>query len=130
MNVLHPAGFAPPKGYADGVFCEGGLVFVSGQIGWDAQHRMVSTDFADQVRQALRNVVAVVSEAGGRPEHVARLTWYVTDKREYFALQREIGSAYREIMGRHFPAMSVVEVRGLLEDGAKVEIEATAVIPR
>jgi enamine deaminase RidA (YjgF/YER057c/UK114 family) len=130
MNVLHPAGFAPPKGYADGVFCEGGLVFVSGQIGWDAQHRMVSTDFADQVRQALRNIVAVVSEAGGRPEHVARLTWYVTDKREYLALQREIGSAYREIMGRHFPAMSVVEVRGLLEDGAKVEIEATAVIQR
>ena len=130
MRVLQPAGFAPPKGYANGIACEGGLVFVSGQIGWDAQHRMVSTGFADQVRQALRNVVAVIGEAGGTPEHVARLTWYVTDKREYLAMQREIGAAYREVMGRHFPAMSVVEVRGLLEDGAKVEIEATAVIPR
>jgi enamine deaminase RidA (YjgF/YER057c/UK114 family) len=130
MKVLHPAGFAPPKGYADGIECEGRLVFVSGQIGWDAQHLMVSADFADQVRQALRNIVAIVGEAGGRPEHVARLTWYVSDKREYLAMQRAIGAAYREIMGRHFPAMSVIEARGLLEDGAKVEIEATAVIPR
>jgi enamine deaminase RidA (YjgF/YER057c/UK114 family) len=130
MKVLQPAGFAPTKGYANGIACDGGLVFVSGQIGWDAQHVMVSADFADQVRQALRNVVAVVGEAGGGPEHVVRLTWYVTDKLEYLALQREIGAAYRDVMGRHFPAMSVVEVRGLLEDGAKVEIEATAVIPR
>jgi enamine deaminase RidA (YjgF/YER057c/UK114 family) len=130
MKVLQPAGFAPTKGYANGIACVDGLVFVSGQIGWDAQHRLVSTDFADQVRQALRNIVAVVGEAGGGPEHVVRLTWYVTDKREYLAMQREVGTAYREVMGRHFPAMSVVEVRGLLEDGAKVEIEATAVIER
>jgi enamine deaminase RidA (YjgF/YER057c/UK114 family) len=130
MKLLQPAGFAPPKGYANGTACEGMFVFVSGQIGWDAQHRIVSADFAAQVRQALQNVVAVVGEAGGGPQHVARLTWYVTDKREYLATQREIGAAYRDVMGRHFPAMSVVEVRGLLEDGAKVEIEATAVIPR
>lgn len=130
MKVLEPPELAPPKGYANGIMCEGMLVFVSGQIGWDAQRRIVSADFAAQVRQALHNIVAVLTAAGAVPTHVARLTWYVTDKREYLSAQREIGEAYRETMGRHFPSMSVVEVSGLLEDGAKVEIEATAVIPR
>jgi enamine deaminase RidA (YjgF/YER057c/UK114 family) len=130
MRVLQPATLAPAKGYANGIECDGKFVFVSGQIGWDAERRMVSSDFADQVRQALLNIVAVLGEAGGEAAHVARMTWYVTDKREYLATQREVGAAYREVMGRHFPAMSVVEVSGLVEDGAKVEIEATAVIPR
>jgi enamine deaminase RidA (YjgF/YER057c/UK114 family) len=130
MKVLQPAGLAPAKGYANGVLCDGALVFVAGQIGWDAQSRMVSADLPAQVRQALRNIVAVLADAGAEPAHVARMTWYVTDKREYLSAQREIGAAYREIMGRHFPAMSVVEVSGLIEEGAKVEIEATAVIPR
>jgi enamine deaminase RidA (YjgF/YER057c/UK114 family) len=130
MRVLQPPGLAPAKGYANGIVCEGALVFVSGQIGWDAERRMVSSDFASQVRQALRNVVAVLADAGAAPAHVARMTWYLTDKREYLSALRDVGSAYRDIMGRHFPAMSVVEVSGLLEDGAKVEIEATAVIPR
>ncbi len=109
---------------------EGTLVFVSGQIGWDEGGRFASDDIAGQVRQALRNIVAVVAEAGGRPEHITRLTWYVTDKHEYLAAQREIGAAYRDVLGRHFPAMSVVAVAALLEDEAKVEIEATAVVPR
>jgi len=130
MKVLQPAGLAPAKGYANGVSCDGALVFVAGQIGWDAQGRMVSADFPAQVRQALRNVVAVLADAGAEPAHVARMTWYVINKREYLSAQREIGAAYREVMGRHFPAMSVVEVSGLIEEGAKVEIEATAVIPR
>jgi enamine deaminase RidA (YjgF/YER057c/UK114 family) len=130
MRVLQPSDLAPAKGYANGIACEGAFVFVSGQIGWDAQRRMVSPDFAGQVHQALRNIVAVLGEAGAEPAHVARMTWYVTDKQEYLSQQREIGAAYREVMGRHFPAMSVVEVSALLEDGAKVEIEATAVIPR
>jgi enamine deaminase RidA (YjgF/YER057c/UK114 family) len=130
MKMLQPADLAPAKGYANGVMCDGMLVFISGQIGWDAQRRIVSPDFVPQVRQALRNIVVVLADAGAEPAHVARMTWYVTDKHEYLSMQREIGEAYREVMGRHFPAMSVVEVSGLLEDGAKVEIEATAVIPR
>ncbi|HEY5094457.1 MAG TPA: RidA family protein [Candidatus Eremiobacteraceae bacterium] len=130
MKVLQPAGLAPAKGYANGITCDGVLVFVAGQIGWDAQRRIVSGDFAAQVRQALLNIVAVLADAGAEPSHVARMTWYVTDKREYLSMQREIGAAYRDVMGRHFPSMSVVEVSGLMEEGAKVEIEATAVIPR
>ena len=130
MKVLQPAGWAPPKGYANGMMCDGALVFVAGQIGWDAQRCIVSVDFAAQVRQALLNIVAVLADAGAEPSHVARMTWYVTDKHEYLSTQREIGAAYRDVMRRHFPAMSVVEVSGLMEEGAKVEIEATAVIPR
>jgi len=130
MRVLQPADLAPAKGYANGIECEGVLVFVSGQIGWDAECRIVSDGFAAQARQALCNVVAVLGEAGAEPAHIARMTWYVTDKREYLAERRALGAHYREIMGRHFPAMSVVEVSGLIEEGAKVEIEATAVIPR
>jgi enamine deaminase RidA (YjgF/YER057c/UK114 family) len=130
MTILQPAGWPRPKGFACGVSAEGTVVFVSGQIGWDEQGRFTATDVAGQVRQALRNVVTILAEAGARPEHVARMTWYVTDKREYLAAQREIGEAYREVMGRQFPAMSVVAVAGLLEDAAKVEIEATAIVPR
>jgi enamine deaminase RidA (YjgF/YER057c/UK114 family) len=130
VKLLHPPDWPRPKGYAAGVSAEGTMVFVSGQIGWDERGRFASDDIAGQVRQALRNIVAVVAEAGGRPEHIARLTWYVTDKHEYLAAQREIGAAYRDVLGRHFPAMSVVAVAALLEDEAKVEIEATAIVPR
>jgi enamine deaminase RidA (YjgF/YER057c/UK114 family) len=128
VKILQPPGWAPPRGYANGVAAEGRQVFVGGQIGWDADQRIVSDDFAAQVRQALANVVAVLAEAGAKPEHLVRLTWYVTSRDEYQAALGEIGAAYREIVGRHFPAMSVVVVAGLLEPRAKVEIEATAVI--
>ncbi|HTD34437.1 MAG TPA: RidA family protein [Candidatus Elarobacter sp.] len=128
MTVLQPPGWPRPKGYSCGVAASGTTVFVSGQIGWDEHGRFPALDIAGQVRQALRNVVAVLAEAGARPEHVTRLTWYVADKREYLAAQRAIGEAYRAVMGRHYPAMSVVEVSALLEDAAKVEIEATAVV--
>jgi enamine deaminase RidA (YjgF/YER057c/UK114 family) len=127
-EVLQPPGWARARGYANGVAAEGRLVFVAGQIGWDADQRFVSDDFAAQTRQALSNVVAVLACAGAKPEHVARMTWYVTSRDEYNAAIAEIGAAYRELMGRHFPAMSVVVVAGLLEPRAKVEIEATAVI--
>jgi enamine deaminase RidA (YjgF/YER057c/UK114 family) len=129
VTILQPPGWPRPKGYSCGVSAQGTLVFVSGQIGWDEQGHFPAGDIAGQVRQALRNVVTVLAEAGARPEHVTRLTWYVTDKREYLAAQAEIGAAYREVIGRHFPAMSVVEVTALVEDAAKVEIEATGVIP-
>jgi enamine deaminase RidA (YjgF/YER057c/UK114 family) len=129
VTILQPAGWPRPKGYSCGVRAQGALVFVSGQIGWDEHGRFPAPDMAGQVRQALRNVVTILAEAGARPEHVVRLTWYVTNKREYLAAQNEIGAAYREVIGRHFPAMSVVEVTALLEDDASVEIEATAVIP-
>jgi enamine deaminase RidA (YjgF/YER057c/UK114 family) len=128
MTILQPAGWPRPKGFSCGVSGEGTVVFVSGQIGWDEHGRFTASDLVGQVRQALRNIVAVLAEAGAHPEHVARLTWYVTDKHEYLAAQREIGEAYREVMGRHFPAMSVVAVAALLEDEAKVEIEATALL--
>jgi len=129
MTILQPPGWPRPKGFACGVAAEGRSVHVSGQIGWDEHGRFAAQDVAGQVRQALRNVVTILAEAGALPDHVVRLTWYVTDKREYLAAQREIGEAYREVMGRHFPAMSVVAVAALLEDEAKVEIEATAVVP-
>lgn len=129
MRLLQPQGWKRPRGYSAGVAGSGTVVFVSGQIGWDANERFASADLAEQVAQALRNVVAVVAEAGGRPEHVARLTWYVVDKRDYLANMQRIGEVYREVMGRHFPAMSVVEVSALLEPAAKVEIEATALVP-
>jgi enamine deaminase RidA (YjgF/YER057c/UK114 family) len=127
-EVLQPPGWARPRGYANGIAAEGRLVFVAGQIGWDAGQRFASDDFAAQVRQALANVVAVLACAGAKPEHVARMTWFVTSRDEYNASLAEIGAAWRELMGRNFPAMSVVVVAGLLEPRAKVEIEATAVI--
>ena len=128
MTILQPPGWPRPKGYACGIAAEGRQVFVSGQIGWDESGRFTARDIAGQVRQALRNVVTIVAEAGGTASDVVRLTWYVTDKREYLGAQREIGAAYREVMGAHYPAMSVVQVAALLEDEAKVEIEATAVV--
>jgi enamine deaminase RidA (YjgF/YER057c/UK114 family) len=128
-RTLAPPEWTPPKGYANGVAARGTMVFVGGQIGWNAQQQFETDDFAAQARQALRNVVAVLREAGAGPEHVARMTWYVLDKREYIASYRALGAVYREVMGRHFPAMTAVEVTALIEDRARVEIEATAVIP-
>lgn len=127
-EILQPPGWARARGYANGVAAEGRLVFVAGQIGWDAQQRFASDDFAHQVRQALANVIAVLACAGAKPENVVRMTWYVTSRDEYNAALAEVGAAYRELMGRHFPAMSVVVVAALLEPRAKVEIEATAVV--
>ncbi len=127
-EILQPPGWARPRGYANGVAAEGRQVYVAGQIGWDAEQRFVGDGFAAQVRQALANVVAVLACAGAKPEHIVRMTWYVTSRDEYNASLAEIGAAYRELIGRNFPAMSVVIVAGLLEPRAKVEIEATAVI--
>ncbi|MFC3677352.1 RidA family protein [Ferrovibrio xuzhouensis] len=129
MDILNPAEWAPPKGYANGIAATGRMVFVAGQIGWTAEARFESDDLVEQTRQALRNIVRVLAEAGARPEHLVRLTWYVTDKRDYMARNADLGKAYREIIGRHYPAMTLVQVAALLEDRAKVEIEATAVIP-
>jgi enamine deaminase RidA (YjgF/YER057c/UK114 family) len=128
VRFLQPPGWPRPRGYANGVEAEGRLVFVGGMIGWDSAGEFAGDDLPAQVRQALRNVVAVLAEAGGRPENVVRLTWYVTARDEYLAQQAEIGAAYREVMGRHFPAMAVVAVSALVEARAKVEIEATAVL--
>lgn len=129
MTIVNPEALGQPRGYNNGVLFEGGSVlFIAGQIGWDRDQIIVSDDFATQFGQALANVLAVVREAGGGPENIARLTIYVTDKKEYVSRQRDIGTAYRQLMGKHFPAMTLVEVNGLLEHLAKVEIEATAVI--
>jgi enamine deaminase RidA (YjgF/YER057c/UK114 family) len=130
METLQPPGWPRPRGYANGVAAEGRLVFVAGQIGWDETGSFPAEDMAGQVRQTLRNVVAVLAEAGAGPAHVTRLTWYVTDREAYLADPAGIGQAYRDVMGKHFPAMAVVVVSALLEPGAKVEIEATAVVPR
>lgn len=129
MEILQPPGWKRPRGYANGVAAKGRMVFVSGMVGWDAQGIFRTSDFAGQVRQALANAVAVLAEAGARPEHIVRMTWYVCDKREYVAAYPAIGVAYREIIGSHFPAMTAVEVAALVEEAAKVEIEVTAVIP-
>ena len=129
MRVLQPPGWAKPRGYSNGIAARGTLVFVGGQIGWDEQHRFPSADFSAQVRQALKNVVAVLAEAGAKPEHIVRMNWYVTDKREYLAAYKPMGVAYREIIGSHYPAMTAFEVAKLIEDEARVEIEVTAVIP-
>jgi enamine deaminase RidA (YjgF/YER057c/UK114 family) len=128
MRALQPPGWPRPKGYANGIEASGRQVFVAGQIGWDETGAFPSADLAGQVRQTLSNVLAVLAEAGAGPEHVVRLTWYVTDRDEYLGSLKEIGSAYRDIMGRHYPAMAVVAVAGLIEAEAKVEIEATAVV--
>jgi enamine deaminase RidA (YjgF/YER057c/UK114 family) len=128
-QVLQPPGWAAPRGYANGVAASGRQVYVAGQIGWNAQQVFVSDDLVAQVRQALANVRAVLAQAGAAPQHLVRMTWYLTDKREYLARAREIGAAYRETIGHYAVAMSAVEVAALMEDRAKVEIEATAVIP-
>ena len=129
MEVILPEGWPRPKGYANCVVASGRMLFVAGMIGWDAQGRFESDDFAVQARQALKNVVDVVREAGGKPENIVRMTWYVTDKRQYLAAAREVGQAFREIIGSYNAAMTAVEVTALIEDRAKVEIEATAVLP-
>ncbi len=127
--MLLPPGWPRPKGYANGVVARGRQVYIAGRIGWDAEGRFPSDDFADQARLALQNIVDVLREAQGRPEHIVRMTWYVTDKREYLAAGAAVGRAFREIIGSYNAAMSAVEVKALIEDRAKVEIEATAVIP-
>jgi len=129
MTIVEPPGWAPARGYANGVSAQGRLVFVAGQIGWNAAQRFESDDFVAQAAQALANVAAVLAAAGARPEHVVRLTWYVVDKREYLASLAALAAPYRVVMGRHYPAMTAVEVRALIEDRARVEIEATAVVP-
>jgi enamine deaminase RidA (YjgF/YER057c/UK114 family) len=129
MKTLQPPGWAPPKGYANGIAARGTLVFVGGQVGWDGQQRFASDDFVAQARQALDNIVAVLREANARPEHIVRMTWYVVDRDEYLASLRALGRAYQEVIGRHYPAMSAVEVKALVESRARVEIEATAVVP-
>ena len=129
LDFLHPDGWAPPRGYANGVSAEGRTLFVAGQIGWNARGEFESDDFVAQLEQALQNVVAVLHAGGAKPEDLVRMTWYITDKASYVARRREIGAAYRRAIGRHFPAMTLVVVAGLLEDRALVEIEATAVLP-
>jgi len=133
MKILQPSDWAPPKGYANGIMNEltvgSRIIFVGGQIAWNAQQQFESDDLAEQVGQALRNIVAILKEGGAGPEHITRMTWYVVDKKEYVASLREIGQQYREIIGRNFPAMTAVEVADLVEDRAKVEIEVTAVVP-
>lgn len=128
-RTLQPPGWAAPRGYANGVQAAGRLVFVAGQIGWNADCRFESDDLVQQVRQALANVCAVLAEAGAGPGHIVRMTWYLTDKREYLARAREIGQVYRELVGQFAVAMSAVQVAGLIEDRAQVEIEVTAVVP-
>jgi enamine deaminase RidA (YjgF/YER057c/UK114 family) len=129
MQFLHPKAWAPAKGFANGVAATGRQVFVAGQVGWNAEQRFESDDFVAQVEQTLSNIVAVLAEADARPEHIVRLTWYVTDKREYLTRLKEVGRVYRRVIGRHFPAMTLVQVSALVEERAKVEIEATAVVP-
>jgi enamine deaminase RidA (YjgF/YER057c/UK114 family) len=129
MQVLLPPGWPRPRGYANGVAARGKTIFVAGMIGWDAQSRFHTDDFAGQARQALANVVAVLATGGAKPEHIVRMTWYVTSKREYLAAGAEIGRAYRELIGSYSVAMTAVEVSALVEDRAKVEIEVTAVVP-
>lgn len=131
MDFINPESLGRPRGYSNGVLAPAGgkLLFVAGQIAWDSEQRITSDDFVEQFERSLENLLAVVSEAGGAPEHVARMTIYVTDKRAYAARTREVGAAWRALMGRHFPAMALVEVKSLLEDRALVEIEAVAVLP-
>lgn len=129
MRVILPCGWPRPKGYANGVVARGEMLFIAGMIGWDAEGRFESDDFAVQARQALKNLVEVLRAGGGKPEHIVRMTWYVTDKREYLAAAQDVGRAFREIIGAYNAAMTAVEVTALMEDRAKVEIEATAVLP-
>ncbi len=129
MKFLQPEGWVKPRGYSNGIAATGRTVCVSGMIGWDAQGQFYSDDFAEQTRQALENIVAVLAEADAKPEHIVRMTWYVLDKHEYVAAYKEIGIAYRETIGRHFPTMTAVQVAGLIEARARLEIEVTAIVP-
>ena len=128
-QALHPAGWVPAKGYANGIATRGTLVFVGGQIGWNAQQQFETDDVIAQTRQTLQNGMAVLKEAGAGPEHMVRMTWYVIDRVEYNARLKELGGVYRDVIGRHFPAMTCIEVSALMEERAKVEIEVTAVLP-
>ena len=129
MMILQPPGWASPRGYSNGVAVQGLQVYVAGQIGWNAKCEIETDDFVGQVRQALRNIVAVLEQAGARPEHIVRMTWYLIDKREYLARGREVGAVFREVIGSYNAAMSAVQVSALMEERAKVEIEVTAVVP-
>ena len=129
MNILQPPGWARAKGFSNGIVASGKLVFIAGQVGWTGDGQWKARDFAGQFRQALANILEVLAQANGRPEHIVRLTWYVLDKREYVNSLKAVGQAYRELMGKHYPTMAVVEVSGLVEDEARLEIEATAVVP-
>lgn len=128
MNILQPSGWERPHGYSNGIAARGTLVFTSGQFGWDSQNRIVSDRYAEQAIQAIHNIVAVLAEAGAKPEHLVRLTWYVSDRDAYFDQAREVGRAYKALVG-HYPPMSAFQVQSLMVEGAKVQIEATAVIP-
>ncbi len=129
MKILQPPGWARPKGFSNGIAATGKLVFIAGQVGFNSQGLFEEKTFQGQFRQTLKNILAVLAEAGGRPEHIVRMTWYIVDKREYLGAIKEVGIAYRELVGRHYPAMAVVQVVALVEDEARVEIETTAVIP-
>ena len=129
MKILQPPGWAKPRGFSNGIAATGRQVFVAGQIGWTGDGKWEARDFAGQFRQTLKNTLAVLAEAGAGPEHIVRMTWYITDKKEYLGAVKEVGAAYRELIGRHYPAMAVVQVVALVEDLAKVEIETTAVLP-
>ena len=129
LRILQPPGWARAKGFSNGIAASGRLVFIAGQIGWTPECKWEARDFAGQFRQALKNILEVLKEANGRPEHIVRLTWYVLDKHEYLDSLKNVGEAYRELMGRHYPTMAVVQVSGLVEDEARLEIEATAVVP-
>jgi len=129
VRIVQPDGWLRPRGYSNGVVAQGTFLFVAGQIGWDESEQFASDDLIAQVRQALRNTLAVLAAGGAKPEHVVRMTWYLTDKREYLCRAQEFGAVYRELMGRHYPAMAMVQVVALIEDRAKVEVETTAVIP-
>jgi len=129
MQILQPPGWARPRGFSNGIAASGRLVFIAGQVGWTGEGKWQATDFAGQFRQTLRNILAVLAEAKGRPEHIVRLTWYVLDKQEYLSSLKAVGAAYRELVGPHYPAMAVVQVGGLVEKEARLEIEATAVVP-
>jgi enamine deaminase RidA (YjgF/YER057c/UK114 family) len=128
-QILHPAGWKAARGYANGVAATGRTIHLGGTVGWDTQQQFVAGDFVGQARQCLRNIVAVLAEGGAGPEHLVRLTWYITSRDEYLTNLAELGRAYREVIGRHYPAMAMVQVVALMEERAKVEIEATAVLP-
>ena len=129
MKILQPPGWARAKGFSNGIDASGRLVFIAGQIGWTGQGEWKARDFAGQFRQALANILEVLKEAKGEPQHIVRLTWYVLDKKEYLGALKDVGAAYRDLMGKHYPTMAVVQVSGLVEDEARLEIEATAVVP-
>lgn len=129
MEFLQPPGWARPKGYSNGVVCKGRMVFVAGQVGWDEQEKFRTDDLVGQVRQSLTNIVGILAQAGARPADIVRMNWYLADQKEYNARLAEIGEVYRTIIGKHFPAMTALQVAGFVEDGAKIEIEATAMLP-